>query len=136
MEVCMLTVSAERIGKMVVVACKGRIVQSEDVFKLRDIVMAHASACVITLDLDGVRALGGGALGMFAFLAKWARDHGVRFTLYGPSNPIVAGLASNGLKLNVEIAGFRKMMGILAECEAQPGSQAETQWGEAPRLAA
>jgi anti-anti-sigma regulatory factor len=116
----MLTVSAERFGKLAVVECKGRIVHSEDVFKLRDAVQAQASADMITLDLEEIKALGGGGLGMLVFLAKWARDRGVRFTLYGPSNPIVKGLSGTGSSTELEISSFPKMMEILMDCGEQP----------------
>ena len=117
----MLTVSAERIGKLAVLECKGRIVRSDDVFKMRDAVLAQTSAEVIALDFEEIKALGGAALGMLAFLAKWAGDRGVRFTVYGPSNPIVGGLAANGSSGDLEITSFQKMMAILMDCEmSQP----------------
>ena len=115
----MLTVSAERIGNLAVVECKGRIVRSDDVFKLRDAVQAQMSAGVIALDLEEIKALGGAALGMLAFLAKWARDRGSRFAVYGPSNPIVGGLAAASAIGGLEIMSFQKMMGILMDCERE-----------------
>jgi len=115
----MLSIDTERIGDLAVVECKGRIVRSEDVFKLRDAVLALGSVGVIALDLSEIKAIGGGGLGMLAFLSNWAGKRGIRFALYGPSKPIVEGLARSGLNGELEIANFQVMMRILMDCEGE-----------------
>ena len=88
----MLTIHVEKLNDLAVVECKGRIVRSDAVFKLRDAVRGQASGRVIALDLSEVEAIGGGGLGMLAFLAQWAGDHDIQFKLFSPSRAVVEGL--------------------------------------------
>jgi len=116
----MLTINTERIGSLAVFLCKGRVVSSADVFKLRDTVLAQGgSVVVMALDLSEVKAIGGGGVGMLAFLSNWARKRGIRFTLYGPSKPVVEGLAGSRLNGQLEVTGFHEMVGILMGCDEQ-----------------
>jgi len=68
-----------------------------------------------------VDAIGGGGLGMLAFLDRWAREHDIQFKLFDPSRSVVDGLVSNRLILNLEIATFHEMMDILAEADSRYG---------------
>ena len=111
----MLAIRAEHLGELAVVECKGRIVHSDTVFKLRDVVQAQESARVIALDLSEVKAIGGGGLGMLAFLERWARQHNIHLKLFCPSPSVVDGLAQNRSIANFEIASFHEMMRILAD---------------------
>jgi len=110
----MLTIRAENLGDLVVVECRGRIVHSDAVFKLRDVVQAQASARILALDLSEIQAIGGGGLGMLAYLERWARQHDIRMKLFCPSPAVMEGLAQNRSILNFEIATFHEMMDILA----------------------
>jgi anti-anti-sigma regulatory factor len=74
----MLTIHVENFSDLAVVECKGRVVRSESVFKLRDVVLAQAPSRIIALDLSEVEAIGGGGLGMLVFLQRWARDHDIQ----------------------------------------------------------
>lgn len=85
----MLDVHIERFDEIAVVVCKGRIVQSEDVFKFRDFVLAQEGASVVALDLAEVEALGGGGLGMLAYLRHWADDHRIQLNLISPSTAVL-----------------------------------------------
>src|SRR5258706_406158 len=91
----MLAINVENVSDLAIVECKGRIVRSESVFKLRDVVRAQAEARIIALDLSAVEAIGGGGLGMLAFLDRWARDHDIQLKLFSPSRSVVDGLVSN-----------------------------------------
>src|ERR1700687_5296338 len=91
----MLAIHVENLGDLAVVECKGRIVRSESVFKLRDSVLAEADARIIALDLSEVEAMGGGGLGMLVFLDRWARNCGIQFKLFSTSSSIVEGLVGN-----------------------------------------
>jgi anti-anti-sigma regulatory factor len=113
----MLAIRAEHLGELAVVECKGRIVHSDTVFKLRDVVQAQESARVIALDLSEVKAIGGGGLGMLAFLERWARQHNIHLKLFCPSPSVVDGLAQNRSIANFEIASFHEMMDILAHSD-------------------
>ena len=115
----MLTIDVDNLNDLAVVECKGRIVSSEAVFKLRDVVLAQAASRIIALDLSGVEAIGGGGLGMLVFLERWAREHDIQFKLFSPSRSVVDGLVRNRSILNFEIATFHEMMGILARCDSR-----------------
>lgn len=111
----MLAIHAETLNDLAVVECKGRIINSDAVFKLRDAVMAHAESRIIALDMSGVQAIGGGGLGMLAFLQRWASEHDIQLKLFSPSRAVLAELVRNRSILDFEIASFHEMMGILAD---------------------
>jgi anti-anti-sigma regulatory factor len=102
----MLCIHVSRVGDLALVECSGRIVHSEHVFELRDTVMAQAPSRAIALDLSAVEAIGGGGLGMLAFLNRWAGEHDIRLKLLNPSYAVVDGLVQNRSILNFEIVGF------------------------------
>lgn len=114
----MLAIRVESLPEVAVVECKGRIVNSNAVFKLRDFVMARTDPTVV-IDLSEVKAIGGGGLGMLAFLHYWARTHNVHLKLFSPSHEVLKGLAQSGLMGNFEIASFHEMMDMLSPSESQ-----------------
>jgi len=113
----MLAINVENLSDLAVVECKGRIVTSDAVFKLRDVVRAQLNARIIALDLSEVKAIGGGGLGMLVFLDRWARDNNIQFKLFSPSRPVLEGLVNNRLILDLQIASFHEMMGILSHSD-------------------
>jgi anti-anti-sigma regulatory factor len=115
----MLTIRVENLNGLATVECKGRIVQSDAVFKLRDAVMAQAASHVIALDLSEVESIGGGGVGMLVFLDRWARQHDIQFKLFSPSRAVVEGLVLNRSILNFQIASFHEMMNILAQSDSR-----------------
>ena len=115
----MLAIQVENLSDLAIIECKGRIVRSESVFKLRDVVQAQADVSVIALDLSAVQAIGGGGLGMLAFLDRWARGHDIQLKLFNPSRSVVDGLISNRSILNFEIATFHEMVDILAQADSR-----------------
>jgi anti-anti-sigma regulatory factor len=115
----MLAIHVENLGDLTVVECKGRIVRSESVLELRDVVMAQAGARIITLDLSEVEALGGGGLGMLVFLQHWASTRGIELKLFSPSRPVMTELERSASALKLEIASLHEMMDILAHSDAQ-----------------
>jgi anti-anti-sigma regulatory factor len=115
----MMAIHVENLGDLAVVECKGRIVRSESVFKLRDAVLAQAGARIVALDLSEVEAMGGGGLGMLVFLDQWARGHDIQFKLFSPSRSVMEGLVANRSVLNFEIVTFHGMMSILAQCDSR-----------------
>jgi anti-anti-sigma regulatory factor len=114
----MLSIHVENIGDLAVVECKGRIIHSDAVFKLRDVVRDQ-TASVIVLDLSEVKAIGGGGLGMLVFLERWAHEHEIQFKLFSPSRSVVDGLVGNRSILNFEVATLHEMMGILADADSR-----------------
>jgi anti-anti-sigma regulatory factor len=115
----MLTIHVENLSDLAVVECKGRIIRSDSVFKLRDVILAQADSRIIALDLAEVEAISGGGLGMLAFLDHWAGDHDIRFKLFSPSRAVLDGLVRTRSILNFEIATFHEMMGILAHSDSR-----------------
>jgi len=89
----MLEVKTERLGGVAVVQCQGRIVQTDDVFKMRDFVLAQEGARLVALDLSGVKAMGGGGLGMLAYLQNWTQEHEIDLRLVSPSRAVRKELA-------------------------------------------
>ena len=112
----MLTIQVENMGDLAIVECKGRIIHSDAVFKLRDVVREQ-TAHVIVLDLSEIKAIGGGGLGMLVVLERWAREHQVHLKLFSPSRTVVEGLVGNGSFRDFEIAGFHEMMGIWGQAD-------------------
>jgi anti-anti-sigma regulatory factor len=119
LEDSMLSIRVENLNDLAIIECRGRIVRSESVFKLRDVVQEQADARIIALDLSAVQAIGGGGLGMLAFLNRWAHDHDIHFKLFSPSTPVVGGLVHNRSILNFDIATFHEMMDIFAQADGQ-----------------
>jgi anti-anti-sigma regulatory factor len=115
----MWAIHVENLSDLAIVDCKGRIVRSDAVFKLRDVVLAQAESRIIALDLSEVEAIGGGGLGMLAFLDRWARDHDIQFKLFSPSLEVVDGLVCNRSILSFEIASFHEMRAILAHSSSR-----------------
>ncbi len=113
----MFALYVENLGDLTVIECKGRIVRSESVFELRDVVMAQANARIITLDLSEVKAIGGGGLGMLVFLQHWASNHGIELKLFSPSRQVVDELERSRSTLKFEIASLHELMGILAQSD-------------------
>jgi anti-anti-sigma regulatory factor len=84
----MLNVTVASIGELTVVGCEGRIDKRASAYKLREAVTSQTDARIIVLELSEVRAIGGGCLGMLAFLQRWARKHNIRFLLFHPSKSV------------------------------------------------
>jgi anti-anti-sigma regulatory factor len=117
----MLTLHVENLGNLTVIECKGRIVRSDCVFKLRDVVMAQSSARIIVLDLCEVDAIGGGGLGMLALVQRWASDHDIQLKLFDPSSSVLQALNQTRVTANFDIASFHQMMAILAGADTRYG---------------
>jgi anti-anti-sigma regulatory factor len=115
----MLDINVETFNDLAVVECKGRIVRDDAVFKLRYVVQAQANARIIALDLSEVKAIGGGGLGMLAFLERWARENDIHLKLYCPSPAVLQGLAQNRSLTNFEIATFPEMMEIFGQSDSR-----------------
>jgi anti-anti-sigma regulatory factor len=84
---------------------------------LRDAVQEQ-SASTVVLDLSEVKAIGGGGLGILAYLERWSRENDVQLKLYSPSKPVLEGLAQNRSLVNFNLASFDEMMGVLAHSQS------------------
>jgi anti-anti-sigma regulatory factor len=114
----MLALGTERIGDLAVVECKGRIVRSEDAFRLRDTVMSLGDSRIIVLDLSDVSAIEGGGLGMLQFLHRWAYDHEIQLKLFSPTRSVRERLQRATSVAEFDIATLHEMMGILANADS------------------
>lgn len=115
----MLTLEIETLGDLTVVECKGRIVRSEAVFKLRDAVMSQAAVRTVVLDLSEVETIGGGGVGMLAFLQRWACDHHTRLALFNPRQSVRDTLQHVNSMPEFDITTFEEMMAILARTDGR-----------------
>jgi anti-anti-sigma regulatory factor len=113
MEKVMLNLTVEKIGKVAVLHCEGRIVQSDAAFRLRDAVTQQRRSSVVLLDLSGVKALEGGGLGMLLFLQMWTRAHGIQFKVFDPPTGIRQSLERISSAVAVEIAGTGEVLSLL-----------------------
>jgi anti-anti-sigma regulatory factor len=110
----MLAICVENFTDLAVVECRGRIIHSDAVFKLRDTVQSQDDARVIAVDLSEVKAIGGGGLGMLVFLEHWARENGIQLKLFSPSEQVMEALGPYRSIANFEIANIQEMIGLLA----------------------
>ena len=115
----MLSVHIENIGDMAVIECEGRIVQSEDAFKLREAVNLQADTLTIVLDLSEVSAIAGGGLGMLVFLQRWAQDHDIRLKLFNPRQSVRNTLEHASSMRGFDIATLDEMMALLAVADGR-----------------
>ena len=109
----MLNLTVEKIGKVAVLHCEGRIVQSDAAFRLRDAVTQQRRSSVVLLDLSGVKALEGGGLGMLLFLQMWTRAHGIQFKVFDAPAGIRQSLERVSSAAAVEIAGTGEVLSLL-----------------------
>ncbi|MGA8618890.1 MAG: STAS domain-containing protein [Candidatus Sulfotelmatobacter sp.] len=115
----MLSVHIDNIGEMAVIECEGRIVRSEDAFKLRNAVNLVSDARIIVLDLSEVTAIAGGGLGMLVFLQRWANDHNIRLKLFNPRGFVRDRLEHASSMREFDIATLDEMMALLARTDAR-----------------
>jgi anti-anti-sigma factor len=88
MEEVMLEIHVEVVGDVTIVQCEGRIVHSDSVFCLRDVILSQRNSRVVVVDLSDVNVIEGGGVGMLAYLQRWAHDHDVKLKLFNPSNAV------------------------------------------------
>ena len=115
----MLYLGIERIGELGVVECKGRIVQSEAAYTLREAVTSLRDARTIVLDLSEVSAIEGGGLGMLQFLQRWGCDRGIQLKLFNPVRSVRDRLEHAGATPEFDIATLDELMALLADAESR-----------------
>ena len=113
----MHSIHIDKVGDMAVVECAGRLVRSEDAFKLRDAVTSQAETHVVVLDLTEVQTIGVGAIGMLVYLQRWAHDHDIRFKLFNPSRSVREKLEHTNSMSEFSIASLDEMMALLGHAD-------------------
>lgn len=115
----MLHTHSENIGEMAVIECEGRIVRSEDAFRLRTAVNLQSDARIIVLDLSEVSSIEAGGLGMLVFLQRWAYDHDIRLKLFNPRSSVRARLEHASSMREFDIASLDEMMALMSRNDTQ-----------------
>ena len=109
-----MTLHLDNFGDVVIVECEGRIVGSDAVFALRNAVTSQTDARMVILDLSEVEALGGGGIGMLAFLQRWARFRGARLKLFNPSRSLLLKLEQTYFIPAFELASIDEVLAYLS----------------------
>ena len=115
----MLGVHIDKIGKMAIVECEGRIVRSESAFRLREAVTSQLDARIIVIDLSEVTAVEGGGLGMLVFLQRWTFDHAIQFKLFNPRKSVLNTLERANSMQEFDIATLHEMMALLERAQSR-----------------
>jgi anti-anti-sigma factor len=110
------TAQVLEIAQAIVVQCRGRLVQSEAAFQLRNVVQSGRAARRIVLDFSELDALDGGGLGMLAFLQRRAEQNGTALTILRPNPQVERKLKEfeiKGCKFDIEReSGVMKLVGF------------------------
>jgi len=108
----MLNTYVEVVGDVSIVQCKGRIVHSDSVFRLRDVILSQGSSRVVVMDLSEVEAIEGGAVGMLSYLQRWAHDCGIKLKLFNPSGAVLERLEHTCMP-SLDIATTDELIALL-----------------------
>lgn len=84
----MVSIRTDNLGDLAIVECEGRILSSQTALTVRDAVTSQSNAHTVILDLSEVDAIGGGGVGMLAYLQQWARTNHIRLKLFNPCRSI------------------------------------------------
>jgi anti-anti-sigma regulatory factor len=117
----MLNIHVDRVGEVTVVECEGRIVSSAAAFELRNAVTRQTDARVVILDFSELEALGGGAVGMLAFLQRWASQHHIRLKLFNPSRALLERLENTTSIPAFEFATIDEVIAYLSRAGSSAG---------------
>ena len=109
----MFRLSVEKIDKVAIVHCEGRIVQSDAALQLRSAVTGQRDVRIILLDLAGVSALEGGGLGMVLFLHVWTREHDIQLKVTDPIARVRESLERMRSTAAVNIEGIGEALSML-----------------------
>jgi len=108
----MLNIHLEIVGDVSIVQCKGRIVRSDSVFRLRDVILSQRNSRVVVVDLSEVDAIEGGAVGMLSYLQRWAHDCGIKLKLFNPSGAVRERLEHTSMP-SIDIATSDELIALL-----------------------
>jgi anti-anti-sigma factor len=112
MRAAMLNIHVEVVGDVSIVQCQGRIVRSDSVFRLRDVILSQGNSRIVVVDLSDVRAIEGGGVGMLSYLQRWAHDHGVKLKLFNPSDTVQERLEHTSMT-SLDIASTDELIALL-----------------------
>ena len=121
----MLDLTIEKIGKLAVVECHGRVVRSDVAFKLREAVMALPGIGVIVLDLSEASAIEAGGVDMLLFLQRWACDCDIQLKLFNPRMSVRARLECLSSMPQFHIVPLPEVMALMAKANGRFALAAE-----------
>jgi anti-anti-sigma regulatory factor len=106
----MVTVRTDNFGDLAIVECEGRILSSQAALTVRDAVRSQSNARTVVLDLSEVDAIGGGGVGMLAYLQLWAQSHDIKLKLFNPSRSLRQRLEQAASVAEFEFATIHQVM--------------------------
>jgi anti-anti-sigma regulatory factor len=111
------TAQVLEIDQAIIVQCRGRLVQSEAAFQLRNVVQSRRAARRIVLDFSELDALDGGGLGMLGFMQRWAEQNKTALTILRPNPQVERKLKEFELRGNCKFdierdSGVMKLVGF------------------------
>jgi anti-anti-sigma regulatory factor len=109
-----MTLHLDNFGDVRIVECEGRIVGNDAAFALRNAVTSQTDARMVILDLSEVEALGGGGIGMLAFLQRWALARGIRLKLFNPPRSLLLKLEQTYFIPAFELATIDEVLAYLS----------------------
>lgn len=83
-----MNIHLEVVGDVSIVQCEGRIVRSDSVFRLRDVILSQRNSRAVVVDLSEVETIEGSGVGMLSYLQRWANGCGVKLKLFNPSRRV------------------------------------------------
>ncbi len=111
----MFNIITDKIGNTAVIECEGRIEQSDEALRLRDVVTSQSETKAVLLDLSRVFAVEGIGLDMLVFLQRWAQNHAIRLKLFNPSRFVRDRLKRTNSLSEFDIVSLPETMALLAE---------------------
>jgi anti-anti-sigma regulatory factor len=108
----MLNIHLEVVGDVSIVQCQGRMVRSDSVFRLRDVILSQRKSRVVVVDLSEVEAIEGGAVGMLSYLHQWAQGCSIKLKLFNPSGAVLERLEHTFMP-SLDIATTDELIALL-----------------------
>lgn len=107
-----IRISTEQIDDVAVLQCLGRIVDPEELSRLKAAVTSLPQLRVVVLDLSGVEMVDARGLGMLVFLHNWACGMGIQLKLANPSKVVRQLLDVTGLTAVLHVSSVDDLIEI------------------------
>jgi anti-anti-sigma regulatory factor len=110
----MFRIHFDHTGDMIILECEGSILGSDASLILRNAVTSQTDARLLILDFSEVDALDGVAVGMLAFLQRWAEGRHIRLKLFNPSHVLLQRLGHTASIPAFEFATMDELIAYLS----------------------
>ena len=111
----MTDLSIERIGRLGIVGCRGRMVSSDAALELRRAVMSLRDSRFIVLDLSEVIVLEGSSVGTLVFLGRWAHDQNIELMVFNPRKAVRERLELMQSIQPINVVSFPELMSLMGD---------------------